>query len=494
MKLSQNFKQKILKRLIILIIICLLVFVCYCFNNKETIQPEKQNIIAETQPEISTDIEPNYIEDEQYTAETFVKEHEVINIAECSDDFMQKYFQELGELNQKISYEDEETQKEMKSNMLIVTSKEDNIDSYGATQTIKAPNNQYVLVYENKEKMENAKTELNSDKRILDVDNNNMYYIQSTYNSWGVEKSGLNVATDIANTKTLEDVTVAIIDTGCDIDLFESNYSNKLKGTYDVFGNTEFTDEVGHGTHIAGTIAESTPSNVKIYPIKVSKSRSIYDSDIILAINYVVYNDIADVINMSFGGYHKNESMYAAIEAANSENIICVAAAGNDNVSIYCYPACYDNTMSISACTKTLAKASFSNYNNCVTFAAPGQSILSINGTLSGTSMATPHAVAAVAIYKSYNKNYTLENIIDGLATYCTDLGETGKDEYFGYGFINLSNIVYCSCDCNNCSEILCTGCSCTSCTNCSTYNFLSDDKEVATIESEQPVTKLTYN
>lgn len=150
--------------------------------------------------------------------------------------------------------------------------------------------------------------------------------------------------------------------------------------------------------------------------------------------------------------------------------------------------------MSISACTKTLAKASFSNYNNCVTFAAPGQSILSINGTLSGTSMATPHAVAAVAIYKSYNKNYTLENIIDGLATYCTDLGETGKDEYFGYGFINLSNIVYCSCDCNNCSEILCNGCNCTSCTNCSTYNFLSDDREVASIEIEQPVTRLTYN
>ena len=70
---------------------------------------------------------------------------------------------------------------------------------------------------------------------------------------------------------------------------------------------------------------------------------------------------------MSFGSYQKDESIYTAITAANDNNIICVAAAGNDNISANCYPACYENTLSIAACTENLEKASFSNYNNSVT-------------------------------------------------------------------------------------------------------------------------------
>lgn len=47
------------------------------------------------------------------------------------------------------------------------------------------------------------------------------------FNSWGVEKTGLNYATQIANNKLLEKITVAIIDTGCDMNLFNKNYSGK---------------------------------------------------------------------------------------------------------------------------------------------------------------------------------------------------------------------------------------------------------------------------
>ena len=246
------------------------------------------------------------------------------------------------------------------------------------------------------------------------------------------------------------------------------------------FGSEEFTDEVGHGTHIAGTIAEGTPSNVKIYPIKVAESQTLYDSDIITAINYIVYNNIADVINMSFGSYYENESMYAAIAAAKEKNIICVAAAGNESTSVDCYPACYDNTISVSSVTSEMERSYFSNYNDTVTFAAPGSGIVSINGISSGTSMATPHVVSAVSICKLYNKNYTLNNVIDVLKPYCIDLGESGKDNQFGYGVINLKNIIYCACECEICDEIYCLGCDCLECNNCVSKE---ENKNISKIE-----------
>ena len=73
------------------------------------------------------------------------------------------------------------------------------------------------------------------------------------------------------DTKELNDITVAIIDTGCDMNLFNKNYPGKIVETYNVLNpEDKMVDEDGHGTHIAGTIAEGTPSNVKILPIKVS--------------------------------------------------------------------------------------------------------------------------------------------------------------------------------------------------------------------------------
>ena len=70
------------------------------------------------------------------------------------------------------------------------------------------------------------------------------------------------------------------------ITLFNKYYSGKIEGFYNVLeqSTTVMVDEDGHGTHIAGTIAEGTPDNVKILPIKVSRTGSMYYSDIIAAI------------------------------------------------------------------------------------------------------------------------------------------------------------------------------------------------------------------
>lgn len=372
-----------------------------------------------------------------------------INISELSEEFMTNYFKESEELI-----------KEHNDNIILLVSKKD-IKDVNAIKILKAPNNTYILQYEDEISKNEALKNFKNDKSVFGVIENRKYTFSENnnvkYNSWGVEKVGFDYINNIINNGDgYSSVVAAIIDTGCDMDLFNKSYDGKIVETYNlyqanVYGNDNVMfDHFGHGTHIAGTIAEATPNNVKILPVKVSDDRSVDTVNILHAINYITYNHKADVINMSFGAPYvndydyTNDPEYIAIEAAKEEGIISVAAAGNSNSSNYEYPAAFDNTISISAVDDNLDKAEFSSYGDRVTFAAPGVNIKSINGIKSGTSMATPHAVSAVAIVKSINKNISLEDTIEVLKNLAIDIGPKGKDIYYGYGFINFYNSEIC--------------------------------------------------
>lgn len=385
---------------------------------------------------------------------------ELININELDDKFMDKYYKDSADLLDNGN----------RDNVLIVVSKNKLKDVYGAKRVVNAPNNTFILEYENEEYKKTAMKKFKADKDIYNVIENRIYKFtdependnnqnEKSYNSWGIEKSGLAHAIDIVNEKGAERVNAAIIDSGCDMDLFNQSYEGKIEEVYNLYetstyGNDVMFDHVGHGTHIAGTIAEGTSDNVKIIPFKVSDDSQLDSAAILYAINYITSNHAADVINMSFGTQFTEEMEmefdvytdpeYIAIEAAKNENIICVAAAGNDNTSLMHIPSFFDNTISISAVDQNLDKAEFSNYSDTVDFAAPGVDILSINGVYSGTSMATPHAVSAIALIKSFKKDISLQDTKDVLKNYSDDLGAKGKDSFFGYGFINLTNLKEC--------------------------------------------------
>lgn len=368
-----------------------------------------------------------------------------ININSLSKKFINTYLDN----NQKIT-------EESKENILIITTKEKNLEKYGASNIIEAPNNQYYLQYENRYDKEKALNKLKNDNVI--VSENIVHTIDedtvlvSSYNSWGVEAMGMDTLREKLQNKELNDVVVAIIDTGLNVDLFNENYPNRLAGMYSIVASDKaMVDEVGHGTHIAGTIAESTPDNVKIFPVKVSTTKNIYETDIVAAINYVTHNRVANVMNMSFGSYAYSTNEYNAIEAARKNNIISVAAAGNDNVSRLDYPASFDNTISVASLTSTFEKSDFSNFGDSIMFSAPGSDIVSINGTMSGTSMATPHVVSAVSYLQAMNNNLSYEDIILLLRRYSDDLGDIGWDEIFGYGFINFKEANVC--DNTDCDE-----------------------------------------
>src|SRR5215471_7693174 len=137
-------------------------------------------------------------------------------------------------------------------------------------------------------------------------------------------------------------------------------------------------------------------------------------SDAIEAIDYITdlktrngYNIVAT--NNSYGGRGYSQALYDAISRANDQNILFVAAAGNNtsnNDVRPFYPASFDlpNIISVAAINSTGALASFSNYGpTTVDLGAPGEGILSTfpgpgYGYDSGTSMATPHVTGAAAL------------------------------------------------------------------------------------------------
>ncbi|MBR3210545.1 MAG: leucine-rich repeat protein [Bacilli bacterium] len=409
---------------------------------------------------------------------------ELININQLDEEFMNRYYAEMEEL----------LESDHSENILILVAKKKPKDVYGAKKVVEAPNHTFFLEYENEKDTYDAKKKFEKDESIYSVEENREYTISgdsstissNNYNSWGIERMGLDHAIDYIGQNGGENVTVAIIDTGCDMDLFNSYYSGKINSVYnlfevDTYGNNVMFDHVGHGTHIAGTIAEGTPSNVKILPIKVADTGKFNSDAVIYALNYITDGHKADVINMSFGGdmpsNPQTTSEYIAIEAARRDNIISLAASGNegDEGNEMEAPAGYDNTISIGSVDANLNRSYFSTYNEAVTFAAPGSAIKSINGTMDGTSMATPHAVCAVAFLKSIQKNLSFEMVIDALKQNVIDLGAKGKDVYYGYGFIDLS------------SFSLCEGDDITNCTNLASEESFSPTSIVVTDVSLTP-------
>jgi subtilisin family serine protease len=205
-----------------------------------------------------------------------------------------------------------------------------------------------------------------------------------------------------------------IIDTGVDFTHPDLTV-NQTKSRNFVNTRRTANDDNGHGTHVAGIISAKNntigvigvASGATVVAVKVLNSLgSGTTAGVISGINYVAANGVVgDVANMSLGG-GTSTALDNAVIAASAKVKFCLAAGNNGANANTSSPARVNGTniYTISAFGSTGALASWSNYGNPpVDYSEPGVSIYSTYkgsayATMSGTSMATPHATGILLL------------------------------------------------------------------------------------------------
>lgn len=159
----------------------------------------------------------------------------------------------------------------------------------------------------------------------------------------------------------------------------------------------------GHGTEVMGVIHLVAPT-ARLLPVKAFSANGTGTlSNILSGIYYAVENH-ANVINMSFELSASSTELAAAINYANSNNVVCIASSGNDGKDEVVYPAGLQNVIGVASTNDLDQRSSFSNYGNQVVWvAAPGENIITTYpfGTYSvtsGTSFTSPMVAGTVSL------------------------------------------------------------------------------------------------
>jgi large repetitive protein len=286
---------------------------------------------------------------------------------------------------------------------------------------------------------------------------------------WALDNNGANAGTSDADIDAVEawdkttgnaTLVIGIIDTGIDYkhpdlagNIWENSAEANGKANVDDDNNGYVDDICGwnfysntanprddhmHGTHVAGTIGALGNNRkgvtgiswkVKMVPLKfLSESGWGSVSGAIAALKYA--NRVPNLIatSNSWGGGGFTQALKDAIDEAGQRDMLFIAAAGNsrsDNDVYPTYPASYNcaNIVSVAATDNNDNLAQFSNYGkNSVHIGAPGVDIYSTvlkkqYGSLSGTSMATPHVTGVVVLVKSLFPALSMQQVRNKILT-----------------------------------------------------------------------------
>jgi subtilisin family serine protease len=255
--------------------------------------------------------------------------------------------------------------------------------------------------------------------------------------TWGIDRidqQNLPLSTTYTYNASGTGVRVYVIDSG--IQSNHPQFGTRASNVYDYAGGSG-ADCHGHGTHVAGTIGSTTygvAKNVYLRGVRVVDCGGFGGTAaVIAAMDWVRLNHIKPAVaNMSLGYPYSAAVNTAATNMINA-GVFTAVASGNENQNACnVSPASASGTLTVNAVDKFNARASFSNFGGCTDIYAPGVNVVSTwigssTNTISGTSMASPHAAGVGALWKSANGDAASSTIVNWIIANSTAGVVTGN-------------------------------------------------------------------
>ncbi len=249
--------------------------------------------------------------------------------------------------------------------------------------------------------------------------------------------------------KSGEGVLIAVIDSGV---INRKAFKGKVSHISLIESGSAITDS--HGTAVASLILGDKSIGVSgVAPKAKILDIRVFDNDV-PSNGYVVAKGIvlavengAHVINLSLGGEKSSTIVKSAVDFAIDNNVVVVAASGNESADKVGFPARYEEVIAVGAVDKNRVYANkFSNRGANLDLVALGNGVKTAEGVdgvavKSGTSFACPLVAGLIAHVKSKYPQSSNQDIINSMYEYSDDLGMQGKDIYYGLGIPNLTRI-----------------------------------------------------
>lgn len=302
----------------------------------------------------------------------------------------------------------------------------------------------------------------------------------SAANQYYLYSSGFTEAWD--SVKAEGTVTVAVLDTGCNLEHEDLAGNLNTDLAYNVTTNSLLSesgtanngDVSGHGTQVCGIISAVANNavgiagasyNATILPVCIFDSdKNCSTTDLIAAYDYLdeligcgAVDDLK-VINLSVGYYSTGTTAVdllveeAIADMLGDNGVLTVCAGGNSASTAYCFPADFEECISVTSVDESGVNSSFSDYNSEKDISAYGEDILSTSmyggyTTGSGTSFAAPQVSAAAALVWAADPSLTADEVADiltGTADYSEDAVPSGSGSA---GILNAADAVLAAAD-----------------------------------------------
>jgi hypothetical protein len=247
--------------------------------------------------------------------------------------------------------------------------------------------------------------------------------------------------------KTLQPVTVAVVDTG--VDLEHPDLKERLVQGKNILNPSKPPqDDYGHGTNVAGLIAAVADNgkgiagiapNVRIMPVKAIDSDGHGDEEKLgEGVRYAVDHG-AKIIVLSLGLNLYSTFLSEIVDYAEQKGVLLVAATGNEGKPVK-YPAAYGTVVAVGGASVAKTYKTMSNFGPEIDLIAPWYVYTTANGGgyahKEGTSMAAPQVAAVAALMLGLNPNLTPQDIRERLRQTADPVGGGGWNSYSGYGLL----------------------------------------------------------